>query len=166
MKYFTLLLTLVGFLLLSSCQSDAAKSTDDPTAERKVEDEAPAVEIPAHDKMTKFIYADRSGNTFEITADSIKYNPVTVILSSTGQYSGGDPLRLGMSSNQFKVFTDLIDQAFSDPGSHIEKRLKNSGMLAVFKPGQKRNKIILAPDSAPQLAIEKKLKEWIGKTED
>lgn len=146
------LLPLFTFCLMLSCANEGENTT--PTS--------PTVKSKSSSSLDMYNYSDRTGGIYKITADSIFFNPVTVILKSKAKYDSGSPVRVGLSKTQYAEIQEVLDNAFADKGSQLEQRVKHSSAIALFRPRQARQKCILAPDSDSQLKVENTLKKLTG----
>lgn len=79
--------------------------------------------------MVLYTYSDGSGNTYRIGAASIKYDPVMPMESSSGIYSGGDPVDIAISAEQRQQLIDLFELAFKNRTFRIDKRTLGSAEI-------------------------------------
>src|SRR5688572_2333421 len=84
-------------------------------------------------KTKKYIYIDGNNNTYTITSDSIKYDPITPKESSSGIYSGGDPKAVAITKEQFSKIESIIHQIQKDKASHAGKREMGYGTVVIGK---------------------------------
>ncbi len=144
-----LLLSVFVFCIVFSCQNSAeTSSTEKATGDTS---SAPGM----------YTYGDGTGGIYTITQDSILFDPVSVVLKSKDAYDSGKAARVGLTKTQHSEIKSVLDNALNDKSSHIEKRVKNSSALALFRPKQPRKKCLLAPGSGAQLDIENALKKMI-----
>jgi len=115
------------------------------------------------DKPGMYSYGDGTGGIYTITTDSILFDPVSVVLKSNDKYDSGTAVRIGLTKTQHAEIKTILDNALAEKSSHIEKRVKNSSAIALFRPGVPREKCLLAPGSGPQLDIENALKKLTGR---
>lgn len=108
------------------------------------------------------IYADGSANRYEISATALKYVPVKPEESSTGLYSGGKPVQVVISSEQYTRVKDLFEAALAQTDQHIPNRMKTSG-LVIIENGSERVEAILKPGSSSMIGIEAELKRLAEK---
>ncbi len=118
-------------------------------------------DAPAKMDGRLYTYADGSGNIYSLTANRIKYDPVTVVNSSSGTYSGGDPVDKKIDKQSYIKLKGLLDNAIADTGAHIEKRLKGSGKIVVSGGNQKRVKCILDLNNESKQEIERELQKMV-----
>jgi hypothetical protein len=95
------------------------------------------------------------------TPNTLEYDPVTPEESSTGMYSGGDPVTVSITSEQFESIRNLIHGAISNQAVHIKDRIKTSGAIDLVE-GQTHKHVILDPKCAEKAAIENLLKKVIA----
>jgi predicted MFS family arabinose efflux permease len=116
--------------------------------------------IFSHDKHTRpmnFSYSDGNGNRYEIKDNRIEYIPVEPAFSSSGSYSGGDPLKKEITDVQAHQLDALVQLAFDKTTAHIERRKKGSGLVHMNK-----KTVILAMSAAAKQDLEKELKDVIN----
>jgi hypothetical protein len=107
-------------------------------------------------------YADGNANLYLMTQTSLRYVPVTPQESSSGTYSGGNPITVAITQAQYNELKTIFDKAIDNKNIHIEKRQMLSGMITLmgdFENGQ----CILKPGCAEMATIEQKLKAIISK---
>jgi hypothetical protein len=81
-----------------------------------------------------------------------QYDPVTPILSSSGEYSGGEPIQKRISCETFDRIGEKVEKAVEETEFHIPNRIKGSGMIQIEKKS-----FILKPDSPPRRKLEEAL---------
>ena len=108
-----------------------------------------------------YTYADGSGNIYSLIANRIKYDPVTVVNSSSGTYSGGEHVDKTIDEKAFLEVIAMLNSAVADTSLHIDKRTKGSGVIVITGAKQKRVKCILSPKDASKEKIESTLKKLI-----
>jgi len=116
---------------------------------------------PTNSKGKFYVYADGWGNLFTIKRESIKYDPVNVILNSSGESSGEEPVDKPIGKEDFQKIKKLINAAMADNSAHISSRVKMSGVISAFSITAPREKVILAPSSQSKKELEEALKELI-----
>ena len=112
-----------------------------------------------HNKQTNMdsSYSDGSGNAYFITENNtLKYDPVTPEMSSSGVYSGGDTAEVKLSMEDYDEIMELFNAAMTDTGNHVENRAMMTG--AVEYNGKE---IILAQNAASKENLEKKLRSLL-----
>lgn len=110
--------------------------------------------------MAQYDYADGNGNLYTISSTTITYAPVKPEESSSGVYSGGEPKTRNITSEQFEAFHILMNNAISNTSTHINERVKMSGVISVVV-GKERKQYILQPGCADLTAIELFLKKML-----
>jgi hypothetical protein len=80
-----------------------------------------------------YTYIDGNNNEYQIISDSVFYLPVSPIESSSGEYSGGEPMRKKISPEQFSKIEALIKSLLKDKSNHIKSRNMGCGTLVVGK---------------------------------
>lgn len=94
-------------------------------------------------KYTMLEFYDGSNNYYKITQDSIYYQPVTPELSSSGIYSGGEPLQKAISIINFLELYLEFERIFKNKEIHGSKRIKTSGKLRMTASEAECKEIIL-----------------------
>lgn len=108
----------------------------------------------------EYEYADGSANLYRITSDSVQYIPVTPEESSTGFYSGGEPAKVSITSEQFQSLKKQLDDAVADTTWHTPDRAKGTALIIRIAP-QDTTRVILRQGAAPIASIETNLKELL-----
>lgn len=111
-----------------------------------------------NNSMDMYSYSDGSGNTYFISETSLIYNPVTLLESSSGEYSGGSPAEVSLTTEDYEMLKDLLESAINNPQDQIENREMMSGYIQKGDLG-----IVLSPKSASKTEIEKTLKNLLTK---
>ena len=89
-------------------------------------------------------YYDGSGNTYLVRHNSdeaaihFKYRPIQPAMSSSGVYSGGDPVECELNEDQTQDLWQQVRQMASDTSVHIEKRIMGSGAFSLSTPDGKQ----------------------------
>jgi hypothetical protein len=78
----------------------------------------------------RYHYADGSANVYDVTESSLEYIPVRPEQSSTGMYSGGNPGKISLTSEQFSSVKNLMEAAIRKTDIHIPDRIKTSGLIS------------------------------------
>ena len=121
---------------------------------------------PAQKNMNHSIvyhYSDGSGNAYSIKPNSIDYDPVSPKQSSSGFYSGGEPVKnKTITPEQYAMVQSLIKEALSNSSVHMKHRVKMSGWIQ-FKVAGKMKSCILKPGAEEQKKIESLLKKLKSK---
>ena len=109
-------------------------------------------------QQPQLIYADGSANRYEISASELRYIPVKPEESSTGIYSGGEPVQVVLSTLQYNQLKNLFESALNHTNQHLQDRAKTSGLVVIVN-GEHRREAILKPDAPAKAAIEAELKK-------
>lgn len=81
----------------------------------------------------RYTYIDGNNNSYLISADSLIYDPISPIESSSGTYSGGEAKRVKLSATQFQKIETLIKSIQKDKASHENARQMGFGTLLIGK---------------------------------
>jgi hypothetical protein len=92
----------------------------------------------------KLRYLDGSGNAYNITSDSISYNPISPEISSSGIYSGGKEVHKAIQEKDFVSLNLLFDNIFSNKKIQIGERIKTSGVLIRYDLNNVMEQIIIS----------------------
>ena len=106
-------------------------------------------------------YADGSGNKYIIKKDLkifIEYIPIKPHLSSGGFYDGGDYKKKEITKLDFNKMISIFKEALRNKESHIESRIKTSGLLTLQVENKKKS-CILKPNSKDLREVEKILQD-------
>ena len=115
----------------------------------------------AYADKPEYTYMDGSGNKYELIGNMLHYAPVKKENSSSGEYSGGEPAEIEISSSDVKKIKSLINKAVKATDDQIEHREMGTGMI--IHNAQKGEKIyILKMDSAPKKDLEEFLKSLVN----
>ncbi len=109
---------------------------------------------------TSYQYADGSANVYIIKPDSLEYLPVKPEESSTGFYSGGDPRKVALTTEEFGNVQYMLEAAKKKHEIHIPDRIKTSGMITTFS-GSEKTHFILEPGCKEITTIESELKKLL-----
>ncbi len=113
------------------------------------------------DKKMTLNYADGSGNLYIVQSHPVphlSYQPIQPASSSSGMYTGGDPVERDLNPADYQALTEKVQAALSNKAVHITDRIKMSGALELQGEGQSVS-VILKPGCAEQLALENLLKQ-------
>jgi hypothetical protein len=94
-------------------------------------------------KMTTYEYGDGNGNAYIITTDSIEYVPVKKENSSTGNYSGGEPVKKKITESDYQQVQSYVHEIFGNASIHIKDRMKGSGRISVVNNQEERQVVII-----------------------
>ena len=103
-------------------------------------------------------YLDGSANKYVIKKDSLEYVPIKPEISSSGEYDGGEPIKMALNEEQYALIVSILNKAMSNEASHIENRVMMSGLI-IQKEGDEKKKCILSPKSDEKSEIERVLKQ-------
>jgi hypothetical protein len=83
------------------------------------------------------VYADGSANVYRFAAAGrsvrVTYEPITPAMSSTGTYSGGDPVDVELAADDPRVVKlwQLLGELEADRANHMAERNKGDGAVTV-----------------------------------
>ncbi|MBU0489292.1 MAG: hypothetical protein KKD31_15205 [Bacteroidetes bacterium] len=100
-----------------------------------------------------YIYADGSGNSYSISADSIIYDPITPAESSSGYYSGGEPFAEKLDEIEFQYISAMLDKAMGAKDEQTDTRVMGTGLIVRTK-NKKEQEVFLKEDSRMKAKIE------------
>lgn len=109
---------------------------------------------------TTYQYSDGSANVYIIKSDSLEYVPIKAEQSSTGFYSGGDPKKVALKTEDFRNLRAVLEAARAKHEIHIPDRIKTSGMITTFS-GTEKTQFILTPGCKEITVIEGELKRLL-----
>lgn len=93
-----------------------------------------------------YTYVDGNNNTYRLDSDDIlSYDPITPSESSSGSYSGGQPISIRLDSEPANRLRKTLDKAISMEGGASTMRNKGSGLLIRAEP---KGRAILPRNSA------------------
>ena len=102
-----------------------------------------------------YTYADGSGNTYRLQKRTLKYNPMTPEMSSSGTYSGGKKQEVQISGSEKKQLIEAFQEAVLSANKNA-KREMGTGMLLM-----NGKKYIIARGSPAQRSAEKLLRSFL-----
>lgn len=117
--------------------------------------------IGCNQKQMTLNYADGSGNLYIVVSHPkphLSYQPVKPGNSSSGLYSGGEPVERDLSPEDVNALSDKVQAAINNPSVHIKERVKMSGALELHSEDQMLS-IILQPACTEQIELENLLKQ-------
>ena len=109
-------------------------------------------------KYKAYTYVDGNNNTYVITSSLIDYRPVSKEMSSSGEYSGGEPKKKVINQEQFDKIEAIMLLIRKDKTNYIENRSMGCGTLYV--KGNKRP-IFIKSSSKYKSDLERELQELI-----
>lgn len=80
-------------------------------------------------QKSHYRYIDGKNNVWEISNGIVEYKPISKELSSSGEYSGGQPFQSKITSDQFLTIQAMLQKALSNPAIHLQNRLMGSGTI-------------------------------------
>jgi hypothetical protein len=104
---------------------------------------------------SNYRYVDGNGNSFDIRSNSIHYDPVTPLESSSGNYSGGEPFSFSINEQQFNQLEQVFKKSIANQQGQTKKRTKGTGTLVVL---QHKTIYIFETNSVQKKEIESALK--------
>jgi len=109
--------------------------------------------------MHSIRYADFNNNQYTLSGAKLTYNPIQPINSSSGTYSGGEPMESQLTEDQLTEIYQAASILADKESLHLEKRRMLTAVLS-FKPATAETSIryILARSEEVQ-AFETLLKE-------
>lgn len=110
-------------------------------------------------------YADGSGNVYRLSSGTLEYVPVTPERSSSGIYSGGEPQKADVTTEQFGDLKKLFEKAISDTPAHQQDREMMTGLIVVEGKSDTL-RIVLKKDSPHRVQIETALKRILRAEQD
>lgn len=78
----------------------------------------------------EFVYRDGNGNRYKFTREYLEYIPVQPEESSSGIYSGGEPFVHSTRSNEFDVWSTMMQRIAHDTTTHTDDTSK--GVAWIF----------------------------------
>jgi hypothetical protein len=111
-------------------------------------------------KPTQYRYSDSSANTWKISIDSVEYIPMTPEMSSSGMYSGGNPVKKQISKSDYNKVKSEINNIVMNISIQIKDRTKLSGVITIIED-QKKDLTILIDKSPEKESLEKLLEKLI-----
>lgn len=124
MKKCRLIASLILVLLLTNCKSAAVKSIQ---------------------------YSDQNNNRYSITSSSLKYDPITPNESSSGVYSGGDPVQVVLSREDYNNILNLAERIMETSEGKDVKREMLTSVLVISEEGKTRQAILKRSDERSEL---------------
>ena len=85
------------------------------------------------DAIYNIKYTDQNNNHYLVTQDTFLYEPVSEENSSSGVYSGGDPVNKEIKKETFNQVADIVRKLMADSSNHSEKRVKTTSILVVTR---------------------------------
>ena len=98
--------------------------------------------------MTLLSVADGCGNGYTLAEDEggqlvLVYDPMTPEMSSSGEYSGGEPGRAAIDAATAAAICALVERMAEDTASHAKSRMMGTTMVRwVDANGEKKSFIV------------------------
>lgn len=128
MKYL-LFLTILSLWLQCADTSKQATENQSKTSQKMDKDKNIDQEETAKNEPINYRYTDGNNNTYFITPTSVDYQPIDKMMSSSGNYDGGEPVKKEIDEAQYTAIQLAINAAIENTASHIEKRQMGSGWI-------------------------------------
>ncbi|MBC7863470.1 MAG: hypothetical protein IAF38_10875 [Bacteroidia bacterium] len=141
------------------CEGEWDKCSEQEVQSR-VGDYVKMLELKTVATGEKLSYADGSGNVYVIKKESIEYIPVKKENSSSGEYSGGEPLSKSITEEAWTKTKKEFDSLFKNKKIQIKNRMMGTGLLSITKKGKET--IVLIAKSPEMENLEKSLKKLLG----
>lgn len=107
-----------------------------------------------------YMYSDGNNNTYKVTSEKkMFYEPMTPEMSSSGIYSGGNPMEISLDTEDFNNITEHFNSLLKNKSIHINKRLMGSGMIKLVYSGNKTEIVNLDGNAKEIEDFEKMLNE-------
>ncbi|MCW9037729.1 hypothetical protein [Altibacter sp.] len=91
-----------------------------------------------------YTYTDMNNNTYHISRNEVRFDPVTASESSSGYYSGGTPFSCILSEKSFQKIASLAEALVEASETHNSQRVMRTAVLVASHDGQPR-RVILNP---------------------
>ena len=111
-----------------------------------------------------YSYSDGSANTYKIAPGKLVYIPVKKENSSSGTYSGGTAKTVKLSDADYRLISDLLEEAIAGKAAQADRRVMMSGAIS-RNIGTEKTEVILKPGARVKDQIEKKLIELVNRSE-
>ncbi|MEZ4884609.1 MAG: hypothetical protein R3E32_07790 [Chitinophagales bacterium] len=156
MKYLLFLAMLSLWLQCADTNQQTSETQQKTTAMDKDKDENQEQIDTKNNEKPNYRYVDGSNNTYVITPTSIDYQPIDKMMSSSGDYDGGEPVTKDIDETQYAAIQAAMQAAIENTAAHIEKREMGSGWISAAGKSYK-----IAYRAKEKGAIEKVLREVI-----
>ncbi len=113
----------------------------------------------------RYDYSDGNGNVFRIIREkeiTVEYVPVRPVMSSSGSYDGGMPVKKTVSAEALMPVIAALENAIRKTEIHIQSRVKLSGVISRYQSGNSTT-VILSPEAEEIHLIEDALSRLLGK---
>ncbi len=156
MKYLLFLAMLSLWLQCADTHQQTSETQQKTTEMDKHIDESQEEIDTKNKEKPNYRYVDGNNNTYFITATNIDYKPIDKMMSSSGTYDGGEPVKKEIDEVQYTAIQAAMQAAIENTAAHIDKREMGSGWISVEGKSYK-----IAYRAKEKAAIEKVLKEVI-----
>lgn len=143
---------LIPAACIATLAAACSPSTPEPAQPTTPAPAATAEPQPDSSRQTPWTitYSDGAANQYTFTQAApggevaFEYVPVTPENSSTGSYSGGEPHKAQLRSDDPRIaeLWQRIERAENDTASHAESRNKGTGAFTITTPTARRNFIV------------------------
>ena len=96
----------------------------------KIDDSNAKIADGVNEKII-YKYFDGNGNGYIITSQNISYNPVPMIMTSTGYTDNGKALKKNISKKNYENVKKQFDNIFKNKKIHLKNRPIGSGTLRI-----------------------------------
>jgi hypothetical protein len=105
--------------------------SDDPKVQSRTGNYVVFSDIELIEQPLEILFVDGNANRYEIKRSSLYYDPVTVIESSSGIYSGGPEKRITYSLEHFMEIYFMIEALREEKELIIQERVMGSGFFKI-----------------------------------
>lgn len=112
--------------------------------------------------MIRYQYCDGSGNLYLVEGNQLRYEPVTMLQSSSGVYDGGEPRIVELTDQQVTELIEKIERTFTNRTFHVDKRTLGSAEVRIISDDSEdmaSRKVMLAMRSPDKQSIE----DWFAR---
>ncbi len=135
--------------------------SDDPKVQSRIGYYLVFSDIEVIEQPVEILFVDGNANRYEIKRSSLFYDPVTVVESSSGIYSGGTEKTISYSLEHFMKIYFMIEAMRGEKELIIQERVMGSGFFKLkFK--DKEIEFIIA-DCTPLKDFQKSLNDMIDR---
>lgn len=106
-------------------------------------------------EIVNITYTDQNNNRYFISEQTLRYDPIKELESSSGTYSGGDPVSVNITSEQLRKLREMAQKLVASSEGKTTKREMLTSVLAL-KTGDSLKSVILKKSEA-RAAFEKLL---------
>ncbi|AEE47961.1 hypothetical protein Halhy_0047 [Haliscomenobacter hydrossis DSM 1100] len=109
--------------------------------------------------LMQYRYIDGNNNAWNISKKWIEYKPISKVLSSSGNYSGGEPFQAKITTRQYRAIRSLLQNAMSNTAIHLPNRLMGSGTIIEFTEEDDQTATCYLPMNSPEKAA---IEDWLN----